>query len=435
MAVVTATESRAEKRDVYVPAPEQGMAHHSHLSPDHKWVLIAREMDAMGEKPCRVLPFDGSSPGRVVGPPGYVCSFAGWSPDGKWMFFSASNGPSGFHVWRQRFPDGDAEQLTFGPTEQEGIAVAPDGRSLLTSVGIDTGSVWVHDKSGDRQFPFEGPAWLPMEQGSSRAIFSPDGSKLYFLGGHSSKDSVGLWVADLTSGRTESALPGISVAHSYDVSADGKQIVFDSVDAHGEPRLWVASLDRRSSPRRLESDSPETNPVFGPGGDLFFWAQEGGISYLYHRPLEGGQRKKVTPVPAPQFQTISADGKWVVAEAPISGEDVKRGVVAYRVADGAAQRVCYSLCVVRWTGDGKFLYVALLGGDAESGNYKTFVVPLRHGDSFPKLPAGGIKSEKDLLSLSGVRGINGLARPGPEVSVYAFNRWTPRRNIYRIPIP
>jgi len=434
MAAVTATESRTEERDVYVPASEQGMAHHSHLSPDHKWVLIAREMDEAGDKPCRLVPFDGSSPGRIVGPPGYVCTYAGWSPDGNWMFFSATNWTSGFHLWRQRFPDGEPEQITFGPTEQEGIAVAPDGRVLLTSVGLDSGTVWVHDKSGDRQIPFEGAAWLPMDQGSSRAIFSPDGTKLYFLGGRSKTDSVGLWVADLTTGQIEQPLPGMSVANSFDVSADGKQIVFDSADAQGVPHLWIAALDRRSPPWQLDSGSPERYPVFGPAGDVFFWAQEGGESYVYHRPLEGGQRRQVTPVLALHFATISSDGKWVVVEAPINGEDVKRGVVAYRVADGTAQRVCYNLCIVRWTGDGKFLYIALPGG-AKSDNYKTFVVPLRRGESFPTLPPTGIKSESDLSGIAGVRVINELARPGPDASVYAFNRWIPHRNIYRIPIP
>ena len=40
LAVVTAAESRAEQRDVYVPANRVGMAHYSNLSPDRKQVLI-----------------------------------------------------------------------------------------------------------------------------------------------------------------------------------------------------------------------------------------------------------------------------------------------------------------------------------------------------------------------------------------------------------
>jgi Tol biopolymer transport system component len=434
MAVVTATEGRAEERDVYVPATEDGMAHHSHLSPDHKWMLIAYEMGLAGDMPCRLVPFDGSSLGKVVGPPGYACTYAGWSPDGKWMFFSATNGRAGFHLWRQEFPEGAPEQFTFGPTEQQGIAVAPDGRSLLTSVALDTGSVWVHDKSGERQIPFEGSARLITEQASSRAIFSTDGTKLYFFGRRNPKDNEELWAADLISGSVERALPGMSVANSFDVSADSKQIVFDSPDAKGEPHLWLASLDRRSPPRPLESSLPESNPLFGLAGDVFFQSQEGGHLYLYRRPIEGGPRTRITPSPVTRLETISPDGKLVVAEAPTSGEDVTRGVVAYHIEDGAAKRICYGLCIIRWTADGKFLYVGLPGGNGTTGIFQTFVVPLRHGYSFPDLPATGIRSESDLASLSGVKVIHQLARPGPDGSLYALDRGVPHRNIYRIPI-
>ena len=120
-------------------------------------------------------------------------------------------------------------------------------------------------------------------------------------------------------------------------------------------------------------------------------------------------------------------------EAAIGGEDIKRGIVAYRVSDGTPQRVCYGLCLVRWTGDGKFLYLALPGGQ-KADAYRTFVIPLHDGSSFPKLPATGVKTESDLASLSGVRAINELAHPGPYVSLYAFGRRQPHRNIYRIPI-
>lgn len=108
--------------------------------------------------------------------------------------------------------------------------------------------------------------------------------------------------------------------------------------------------------------------------------------------------------------------------------------MAYRVDDGAAKRVCFSLCVVRWTGDGKFLYLGLPGSRGASRNYKTFVVPLHRGESFPDLPAAGIKSEGDLAHIKGVKVVNDLIHPGPGVSLYAFDRSTEHRNIYRIPI-
>jgi len=435
MGVVTATESRTDQRDVYIPAEQEGMAHRSDLSPDHKWVLVASEMDvSVGNKPCRLVPFDGRSPGTIVGPPNRPCSYAAWSRDGEWMFFSADTG-RGYHLWRQRFPNGKPEQFTFGPTEQEGIAVTPDGHALLTSVGLASGTVSVRDKSGEHQIPFEGHARLMPWQFSSRAVFSPDGSKVYFLGKRSPTESEELWVEDMVSGLAERPVPGMSVANTYDVSPDGKQIAFDAFDAQGQPHLWVASLNRRQPPRRLESAFPETLPVFGPRDDLFFQGQEGGTAYLYRRNLDTGETRRVVSAPITRFHTISADGKWVVAEVPVLSDDATRGVVAYRVDGGTAKRICHNLCIVRWTLDGKYLYVGIFGTGDSSSEIKTFVVPLRHGESFPDLPASGIKSESDVAHLHGVNVIPEFAFPGPDASRYAINRWSVHRNIYRIPIP
>src|SRR5208283_3389446 len=122
---------RSEAREIYFPAKDRGMAHYSYLSPDRKWVLLA-EMDPAWQ-PCRVVPFSGGSPGRRVGPPGAACTSAAWSPDGKWIYLGIrAAGRS--HLWRQRFPDGQPEQITFGSAEEGGIAVTPDGRSLVTAI-------------------------------------------------------------------------------------------------------------------------------------------------------------------------------------------------------------------------------------------------------------------------------------------------------------
>lgn len=143
MGIATSYESRGEERDIYFPAVG-GMAHRSWVSPNGKWVLIS-EMDKVGWCPCRVVPFDGSTIGEIVGPPKTRCTYAGWSPNGQTMYFSADAG-DGFHIWRQHFPAGIPEQLTFGATEEEGIAISPDGRSLITSAGISESSVWLHDQ-------------------------------------------------------------------------------------------------------------------------------------------------------------------------------------------------------------------------------------------------------------------------------------------------
>jgi Tol biopolymer transport system component len=260
MAIVTSLESRAEARDVYVPPHERGMGHRSYRSPDGKWVLVV-EMDNEGWLPCRLLPFDGSSAGQPVGPAGAPCTYAGWSPDGKWMYLNANAGAGGYHLWRQRFAAGGTppapEQVTSGPTEEEGIAVAPDGRSLITAVGLRQRAVWVHDAAGDRQVSFEGYAYWPS--------FSPDGKKIYYRRSRAAATAYGvgeLWVADLASGRNEALLPGFRV-NTYAISPDGKRAAVAVQGAGGKFRLWLASLDRRLPPREIpgaDGDSPDVRP-------------------------------------------------------------------------------------------------------------------------------------------------------------------------------
>jgi eukaryotic-like serine/threonine-protein kinase len=46
-----------------------------------------------------------------------------------------------YEIWRQPYPEGVQEQITSGPTEEEGVAVSPDGKFLITSVGMVQGTV------------------------------------------------------------------------------------------------------------------------------------------------------------------------------------------------------------------------------------------------------------------------------------------------------
>src|SRR5262249_32667584 len=74
MGVVAASrETSTNAREVYVPASATGMAHFSERSPDGSRVLVV-EMERSGWLPCRLVPFDGSSIGRRVGPAPAECT-------------------------------------------------------------------------------------------------------------------------------------------------------------------------------------------------------------------------------------------------------------------------------------------------------------------------------------------------------------------------
>jgi len=96
------------------------------------------------------------------------------------MYFSSNAGGS-FHIWRQRVRDGMLQRVTSGPTEEEGIALAPDGRSFLTSLGIRQSAVWIHDDRGEREVSREGFAFLPARTRVYPQHMSADGRTLLYL--------------------------------------------------------------------------------------------------------------------------------------------------------------------------------------------------------------------------------------------------------------
>jgi Tol biopolymer transport system component len=429
MAVVTAAESRAGQRDIYVPPRERGMAHRSYLSPDRQWVLLA-EMDNGGWLPCRLVPFDGTSSGKQVGPPGAGCTNAAWSPDGKWMYFSSDVGGR-FHIWRQRFPDGKPEQVTFGPTEEEGIAIGPQGRSLVASVGMEESAVWIRDSNGERQISSEGFAEAPS--------LSPDGTKAYYLvrprGTTGMFTNGELRAVELKGGRPEQPLPGFAVT-GYDMSPDGRRIVFAARDPHGESRLWIASPDRRFPPRQIPSSTSDDSPIFGPGGDIYFRAAEGGSNFIYRVKEDGTGRQNILPNPILEFYSVAPDGQWLIAAAPVPNEETHAAVSAYPVQGGTPVRICGGgPCNARWDRAGRFLYLALIEMGSRGGRARTLVFPLPHGRDLPSLPPSGINSAEDAGRQSGVKVIDAVFSPGPTTSVYTFTRTSVHRNLYSIPVP
>jgi len=423
MVLVTANAARGETRDVYVPPGDRTMVHHSYLSPDGRFVsmVVMNQQGDLG--PCELVPFEGGGPSRTVGPPHGTCVSAAWSQDGKWIYVSSNQGGA-FHIWRQRFPEGPLEQVTSGATEEAGLAMSGDGASVLTSVGVRDATIWLHAAGGDQQLSSEGRAF--------KTRLSSDGTKLYYLQSTGSESS--LWVRNLAAGTSElvasaSAIQPGSEISRYSISRDGATAALAIADAAAGSRIWLVPLDRRSSPRRIESAINEDSPVFLADGDLMVRRTEDGRNYAYRISIAGGgpHRKLIEDAIIDGFDA-SPDGRWVAVGRQNKATDDPGGPMLYPMDGGPAVRLCQILCIPTWDTSGKFLYMAVPPIST------TFALPVNAERGIPDLPPGGYTRETLLADKRATR-LGVLVESASGADIHSYTKETTRRNIYRIPLP
>jgi hypothetical protein len=366
-----------------------------------------------------------------------------------------SNAGGAFHLWRQRFAEdgafGEPEQITSGPTEEEGITMSADGRSFVTAVGLAQSSVWLLTSKGEhaaaagihtqhsgtvlegeeRQISLEGYAEYPK--------FTPDGKKLLYIVRDGSDPGQGiLWMAELETGRSEPLLPGlpiplgtVSYLGAYDLSPDSAQVVLESMDRERKTRLWIAPLNRGSAPRAIPGVEGD-GPIFLPEGDILFRRREGDYGSMYRVRPDGTGLQQAVDYPVIHPMGISPDGEWITAYAR-PGEDKAGGTVALSLR-GAPPVALYGRSVAaQWTRDGRSLLLSMRDS-TQTG--RSYIVPLPRGRALPAVPPGGFPSEDVIANFPGVRVLDfAYAAPGPAPGLFAFTRRSVQRNLYRIPVP
>jgi Tol biopolymer transport system component len=344
------------------------------------------------------------------------------------MYFSVNTG-NGYHIWRQHFPKDTPEQVTFGATEEQEIAFAPDGRSFVTAVSLRQSTLWVHDARGERQITSEGYASLPR--------FSPDGKKLYFLlRSRANRHYVSgeLWVAALETGQRERLFPDFLLG-DYSISPDGNRIVFVAIGEKGDSRLWLGWLDGRTAPRCLSS-AAVIRAFFGSNGEVFFLSTDSkGERFVYRIREDGSGLQKAISQPIIYMYDIAPEGKalatWSGSAVQVFPTDGGPSINVSRIcgAAGGENRGTTPPCV-SWSPTGKFLYL----NDRVAGQIYALPVPL--SQSLPPLPAGGIVSAQQAAAWPGARVIHEpSAFMGRDPSTYAFFRLTTHCNIYRVRVP
>jgi hypothetical protein len=306
--------------------------------------------------------------------------------------------------------------------------MAPDGRSFVTAVALQNASLWVHDAQGERQISLEGNAAAPR--------FTPDGKKLLYRIVREAPNEFAFYrdpgevnVADLASGRSEPLVQGFQ-ALDYDISADGRQVVMQIPGPDGKQQLWLTPLDHSSPPRQIPN-AEGGSPRFVPSGEILFRRTEQGqrTGFMYRVHPDGTGLQKALEAPVLLVSNVSPDGKWLVAWAPLHG--VGRPAGQAFSLDGRAPVVIGGTLQVRSSVDGRASFIS--GATIAQG--RTYAIPLSFEETLRHIPAGGFRSEEEIMRLPGARRIDAQAVPGSSANVYAFYRGTTQRNLYRVPMP
>jgi Tol biopolymer transport system component len=188
------------------------------ISADGRRVAIVRRRE--GRQSLTVIEADGSQP-RVLAEALDVRGAASWSPDGQWIATGGfdADGNGLFKVPADGGAPVRLAAVGFNP------AWSPRGDLIVYSLADVGGNVSMAAVTAVGE-PVEMPAIL-VRQGGERFRFLPDGSGLlYMQGGFDEQD---FWLLDVATkqSRQLTQLSKTDAMRSFDITPDGRQIVFD----------------------------------------------------------------------------------------------------------------------------------------------------------------------------------------------------------------
>lgn len=221
--------------------------------------------------------------------------------------------------------------------------------------------------------------------------------------------------------------------YDFDLSPDGRRVLYSGTSSNGTTELCVASIDRNSTPLRLAVPGA-VGPRFGPPGKLFFLRTEGDSWFLEEINEDGSGRQKVLSFPILDgLVTLSPYRRWVMTTFPV--QDSEPQFRANSLQGDAPKTYCAAACIPKWAPDGKWLYIPVEHASGTNPG-RSLAIPVGPGESLPDFPAGGLNLNAQPADMRGSQPVNRESLiPGPDPSHYAYLNSSVHRNIYRITLP
>ena len=352
------------------------------------------------------------------------------------MYFSSDVAGGEYHVWRQAFPSGQPEQITFGPTEQEGTAITPDGRYLITSMGLQRASLILHDKDTSKPLTDEGFAMQPVLTAAGDRLF-------YVLRSAASRGRATgeLWSLDVANGGKQQLFPGLIVS-SYSVHRDGEHVLFTSVGHEGGDGLFLGNTALRESPRRLVAGN-DIRGFFG-GDAVVYRDTDGRIKRMR---LDGSDAQTVAPQETSSLIAVSPDGAWASVTVPTDASTLGwqflslTGGPPFQACERCASGPTFYLnnAFGLWNSTGTELFVWYFGSVADR---RTIVLPYKSGVPLEKQWPTRLATAQDALAAPGAHVLDavssllpGSTYPGAGRDQYIHRQVGIQSNLYRVRLP
>jgi Tol biopolymer transport system component len=246
-----------------------------------------------------------------------------WSPDGKVVFWSYSDG----NIWLIESDGSNPRQLTSNAGFNANPRFSPDGRYIVFySDRSGSGQMWRMDSNSDnpRQLTynkFEGFGGLIGD-------FSPDMKWVIYSNQGAEK---GIWKIPIEGGTAVriSAIEGTGAA----VSPNGKMIAYSFKDRSANPPERFANPVRGialmtsagSAPTKTFQIPNLTSFRWGADGRSLLYAKnEEGVDNFWNQPISGGMPKQITHFNDQLIESfdLSRDGKWLVMSRGTVRQDV-----------------------------------------------------------------------------------------------------------------